>query len=121
MEELSALKEVEEAAIAEAEAAAAEAANAAAGLFDFEDEEESETASPSKKSPEKGTGVRMIRTASVLSNAHNNYLHKGVVLDPGKLGVVTSQLQVNQHNNSQLVNGSNQSLRYKVMPDTGTD
>ena len=44
-----------------------------------------------------------------------------MVLDPGKLGVVTSQLQVNQHNNSQLVNGSNQSLRYKVMPDTGTD
>ena len=66
MEELSALKEVEEAAIAEAEAAAAEAANAAAGLFDFEDEEESETASPSKKSPEKVTGVRMIRTASVM-------------------------------------------------------
>ena len=60
LEELSALKEVEEAAIAEAEAAAAEAANAAAGLFDFEDEDESETASPSKKSPEKGTGVRMI-------------------------------------------------------------
>ena len=42
-----------------------------------------------------------------------------MVLDPGKLGVVTSQLQVNQHNNSQLVNGSNQSLRYKVIPDTG--
>ena len=42
-----------------------------------------------------------------------------MVLDPGKLGVVTSQLQVNQHNNSQLVNGSNQSLRYKVRPDTG--
>ena len=41
-----------------------------------------------------------------------------MVLDPGKLGVVTSQLQVNQHNNSQLVNGSNQSLRYKVIPDT---
>ena len=41
------------------------------------------------------------------------------MLDPGKLGVVTSQLQVNQHNNSQLVNGSNQSLRYKVIPDTG--
>ena len=43
-----------------------------------------------------------------------------MVLDPGKLGVVTSQLQVNQHNNSQLVNGSNQSLRYKVITDTGT-
>ena len=42
-----------------------------------------------------------------------------MVLDPGKLGVVTSQLQVNQHNKSQLVNGSNQSLRYKVIPDTG--
>lgn len=42
-----------------------------------------------------------------------------MVLDPGKLGVVTSQLQVNQHNNSQLVNGSNQSLRYKVILDTG--
>ena len=42
-----------------------------------------------------------------------------MVLDPGKLGVVTSQLQVNQHNNSQLVNGSNQSLRYKVIPVTG--
>ena len=41
------------------------------------------------------------------------------MLDPGKLGMVTSQLQVNQHNNSQLVNGSNQSLRYKVIPDTG--
>ena len=120
MEELSALKEVEEAAIAEAEAAAAEAANAAAGLFDFEDEEESETASPSKKSPEKGTGVRMINQHTIKNVIHDN-IHKGVVLDPGKLGVVTSQLQVNQHNNSQLVNGSNQSLRYKVIPDTGTD
>ena len=66
MEELSALKEVEEAAIAEAEAAAAEAANAAAGLFDFEDEDESETASPSKKSPEKGTGVRMINILTTM-------------------------------------------------------
>ena len=121
MEELSALKEVEEAAIAEAEAAAAEAANAAAGLFDFEDEDESETASPSKKSPEKGTGVRIINIQPIMSIVHyvHDNLHKGVVLDPGKLGVVTSQLQVNQHNNSQLVNGSNQSLRYKVIPDTG--
>ena len=38
MEELGALREVEEAAIAEAEAAAMEAANAAAGLFEFEEE-----------------------------------------------------------------------------------
>ena len=42
LEELGALKEVEEAAIAEAEAAAAEAANAAAGLFDFAEEDSKE-------------------------------------------------------------------------------
>ena len=42
LEELGALKEVEEAAIAEAEAAAAEAANAAAGLFDFTEEDSKE-------------------------------------------------------------------------------
>ena len=102
LEELGALKEVEEAAIAEAEAAAAEAANAAAGLFDFEEESENSKT----QSPDKGKGGKEAN---------------GVLLNPKKLNEklsniepVTNQLQVNQHNNSQLVNGSSQSLRYKV-------
>ena len=101
LEELGALKEVEEAAIAEAEAAAAEAANAAAGLFEFEDE--------SSKNSKDQSPVKGGQEAN------------GVVLNPQKLKEklnniepVTTQLQVNHHNNSQLVNGSSQSLRYKV-------
>ena len=102
MEELAALREVEEAAIAEAEAAALEAANAAAGLFEFEEE----SANSKDQSPLKEKGGQEAN---------------GVLLNPQKLTEklnniepVTNQLQVNHHNNSQLVNGSSQSLRYKV-------
>ena len=102
MEELGALREVEEAAIAEAEAAAMEAANAAAGLFEFEEE----SANSKDQSPLKEKGGQEAN---------------GVLLNPQKLKdklndiqPVTNQLQVNHHNNSQLVNGSSQSLRYKV-------
>ena len=105
MEELGALREVEEAAIAEAEAAAMEAANAAAGLFEFEEE----SANSKDQSPLKEKGGQQGHEAN------------GVVLNPQKLKEklndiqpVTNQLQVNHHNNSQLVNGSSQSLRYKV-------
>ena len=102
LEELAALREVEEAAIAEAEAAALEAANAAAGLFEFEEE----SANSKDQSPLKEKGGQEAN---------------GVLLNPQKLTEklnniepVTNQLQVNHHNNSQLVNGSSQSLRYKV-------
>ena len=101
LEELGALREVEEAAIAEAEAAALEAANAAAGLFEFEEESENSK----DQSPLKGKGGQETN---------------GVLLNPQKLKEklnniepVTNQIQINHHNNSQLVNGSSQSLRYK--------
>ena len=102
MEELGALREVEEAAIAEAEAAALEAANAAAGgLFEFEEESEnSKDQSPLKeKGGQEANGVLL--NPQKLKEKLNN-------IEP-----VTNQLQINHHNNSQLVNGSSQSLRYK--------
>ena len=102
MEELGALREVEEAAIAEAEAAALEAANAAAGgLFEFEEEsEKSKDQSPLKeKGGQEANGVLL--NPQKLKEKLNN-------IEP-----VTNQLQINHHNNSQLVNGSSQSLRYK--------
>ena len=96
------MREVEEAAIAEAEAAALEAANAAAGgLFEFEEESEnSKDQSPLKeKGGQEANGVLL--NPQKLKEKLNN-------IEP-----VTNQLQINHHNNSQLVNGSNQSLRYK--------
>ena len=102
MEELGALREVEEAAIAEAEAAALEAANAAAGgLFEFEEESEnSKDQSPlNEKGGQEANGVLL--NPQKLKEKLNN-------IEP-----VTNQLQINHHNNSQLVNGSSQSLRYK--------
>ena len=113
LEELSALKEVEEAAIAEAEAAAAEAANAAAGLFDFaDDDEDSKGNSPKKttldpndsgghSSPDTANGVLLNPKTLKLNEKYNN-------IEP-----ITNQLEIARHNNSQFVNGSTQSLRYK--------
>ena len=99
MEELGALKEVEEAALAEAEAAAAEAASA--GLFDFEDSEEEED---TKKKPKK-------------RGSENDSETGGLVLNPKKLNEIkpiTNQLEIAKHDNQFINNGSRESLRYKV-------
>ena len=99
LEELGALKEGEEAALAEAEAAAAEAASA--GLFDFEDSEEEEDA---KKKPKK-------------RGSDNDSANGGLVLNPKKLNEIkpiTNQLEIAKHDNQFTNNGSRESLRYKV-------
>ena len=101
MEELGALKEVEEAALAEAEAAAAEAANA--GLFDFEDSEDEEEEAETKKKPKKGGS----------DDSENG----GLILNPKKLNEIkpiTNQLEIAKHENQFTTNGSRESLRYKV-------
>ena len=102
MEELGALKEVEEAALAEAEAAAAEAANA--GLFDFEDSEDEEEEAETKKKPKKG-------------GTENDSENGGLILNPKKLNEIkpiTNQLEIAKHENQFTTNGSRESLRYKV-------
>lgn len=99
MEELGALKEVEEAALAEAEAAAAEAANA--GLFDFDDSEDEEE---TKRKPKK-------------RGSENNSENGGLILNPKKLNEIkpiTNQLEIAKHENQFTNNGSRESLRYKV-------
>ena len=99
MEELGALKEVEEAALAEAEAAAAEAANA--GLFDFDDSEDEEESKGKGKKP----------------GSENNSEKGGVILNPKKLNEIkpiTNQLEIAKHENQFTNNGSRESLRYKV-------
>ena len=102
LEELGALKEVEEAAIAEAEAAAAEAAAAAAAAgFDFD----------SNLGDDSSTGDTPKKSDSTAAKANGE-----VVLNPNKLNEiqpVTNQLQVARHENGSLLNGSTQSLRYK--------
>ena len=102
MEELGALKEVEEAALAEAEAAAAEAANA--GLFDFDDSEDEEE---TKRKPKK-------------RGSENNSENGGLILNPKKLNEIkpiTNQLEIAKHENQFTNNGSRESLRYKVFND----
>ena len=101
MEELGALKEVEEAALAEAEAAAAEAASA--GLFDFDDSED-EAEEDRKKKPKK-------------RGSENDSENGGLVLNPKKLNEIkpiTNQLEIAKHDNQFTNNGSRESLRYKV-------
>ena len=76
---MEAIKEAEEAALAEAEAAAAEAANAAAGLFDFdemdeEDEEEDKKSKGSKGSPAK-PAIRLEE------NGDTRHQNGGVIID----------------------------------------
>ena len=110
MEELGALKEVEEAALAEAEAAAAEAANAAAGLFDFDDEDSEDEADKTKGNTKKHDS----ENGSVSENG-------GLVLNPKKLNEIkpiTNQLEVAKHDNQFVNNGSRESLRYKVPIET---
>ena len=101
LEELGALKEVEEAALAEAEAAAAEAANAA--LFDFDDEDSDFEDGDKKKKRDKENG----------SNSENG----GLVLNPKNLNEIkpiTNQMEVARHENQFTNSGSRESLRYKV-------
>ena len=100
LEELGALKEVEEAALAEAEAAAAEAANAA--LFDFDDDSDFEDGDKKKKR-DKENG----------STSENG----GLVLNPKNLNEIkpiTNQMEVARHENQFTNSGSRESLRYKV-------
>ena len=102
LEELGALKDVEEAALAEAEAAAAEAASA--GLFDFDDDSDDEDEDISKKKTKK-------------LDKENNSENGGVILNPKNLNEIkpiTNQLEIARHENQFKNNGSRESLRYKV-------